>query len=236
MSWGLGSRPRFSRLSPYIPASRCLLSSSRLLSSWTSRLRPLWLPRLLQIPYRRLSEKESLKGKLGDFFYLFKVFIGPKLRQVSIGNFHRKAPKLVKNQAKGSKIHKIRTKWHPTYCGNPPILSSELLWESTFYKFGHQPTVGIHQFCPLTCCGNPSICNVWWKCTMCNENVQCAMEIVHCAMKFVQCAMKMYNVQWNLCNVQWKCTMCNENCAIIHQTILKNSPHENCEEIYNVEK
>ena len=26
----------------------------------------------------------------GDCFYLFKVFIGPKLRQVSIGNFHRK--------------------------------------------------------------------------------------------------------------------------------------------------
>ena len=33
-----------------------------------------------------------LKGKLGDFFYLFKVSIGPKLRQVSIGNFHRNAP------------------------------------------------------------------------------------------------------------------------------------------------
>ena len=28
------------------------------------------------------SEELNLKGKLGDFFYLFKVFIGPKLRQV----------------------------------------------------------------------------------------------------------------------------------------------------------
>ena len=62
-----------------------------------------------------------LKGKSGDFFYWLKVFIGPKPRHVSKGNLHRKAPKWVKNQAKGSKIHKIRTKWHPTYCGNPSI-------------------------------------------------------------------------------------------------------------------
>ena len=38
-----------------------------------------------------------LKGKLGKFFYRLKVFVGPKLREVSKGNFHRKAPKLVKN-------------------------------------------------------------------------------------------------------------------------------------------
>ena len=84
----------------------------------------------------------ELKGKLGDFFYLFKVFIGPKLRHVSTGNFHRKAPKLVKNQAKGSEIHQIRTKWLPTYCGNPSILASDLLWEST--NSGFRATVGIH--------------------------------------------------------------------------------------------
>ena len=78
----------------------------------------------------------SLKGKLGDFFYLFKVFIGPKLRQVSIGNFHRKAPKWVKNQAKGSKIHKIRTLLL--------ILSSDLLWESINSVL--RATVGIHLY------------------------------------------------------------------------------------------
>ena len=73
-----------------------------------------------------------LKGKLGDFFYQPKVFIGPKLREVSKSNFYRKAPKLVKNQVKGSKIDQIRTK-RPTatvgihsiqvnsYCRNPPI-------------------------------------------------------------------------------------------------------------------
>ena len=82
------------------------------------------------------SEELNLKGKLGDFFYLFKVFIGPKLRQVSIGNFHRKAPKLVKNQAKGSKIHKIRTLLL--------ILSSDLLWESINSVL--RATVGIHLY------------------------------------------------------------------------------------------
>ena len=61
----------------------------------------------------------------------------------TITSFKRQfLPKWVKNQAKGSKIHKIRTKWHPTYCGNPSILSSELLWESTNSVL--RATVGIH--------------------------------------------------------------------------------------------
>ena len=82
--------------------------------------------------YRSRAWKLSAFKGEGDFFYWLKVFIGPKLRQVSKGNFHPKAPKWIKNQAKGSKIHKIRTKWHPTYCGNPSILSFELLWESIY--------------------------------------------------------------------------------------------------------
>ena len=46
-----------------------------------------------------------IKGEVRQFFfYLLKVFIGPKLREVKTGNFHRKAPKLVKNYIKGSKI------------------------------------------------------------------------------------------------------------------------------------
>ena len=52
----------------------------------------------------------ALKGKLGEKIYRLKVFIWPLLREVSIGNFNRKAPKLVKNQVKGSKIDQIRTK------------------------------------------------------------------------------------------------------------------------------
>ena len=88
---------------------------------------------------------------------------------------------------------KIRTKWHPTCCGNPliltpnllhwgnpRILSSELLWESTnlwiqpppycgnlsilstkllweSINSDQKPTVGIHHFWPPSYCGNPSI-------------------------------------------------------------------------------
>ena len=78
----------------------------------------------------RKARKVCLKG----IFYRLKVFIGPKLREVSIGNFHRKAPKCAKNRVKGSKIYQIRTKLHPTYCGNPPIPSSELLWESNYQQ------------------------------------------------------------------------------------------------------
>ena len=50
-----------------------------------------------------------LKGEVRHLF-----FIGSKLRKVSIGNFHRKAPKWVKNQVKGSKIDQMAVQ-HPTY-------------------------------------------------------------------------------------------------------------------------
>ena len=119
-----------------------------------------------------------LKGKLGKFFYWLKVFIGPKLREVSIDNFHRKAPKWAKNQVKVSKNDQIRPLLHPTYCGNPPNLSSELLWESTKSGIGAAvgihflaisasdllwestksvigAAVGIHQFLHRSYCGNP---------------------------------------------------------------------------------
>ena len=121
---------------------------------------------------------KMIKGEVEQFFYWLKVFIGPKLRQVSKGNFHRKAPKWVKNQVKGSKIDQIRTKWHPTCWGNPPILSSELLRESIncvirptegihlltisasdllreFTDSVIGATEGIHQFCHPTYWGNP---------------------------------------------------------------------------------
>ena len=119
-----------------------------------------------------------LKGELKWFFYLLKVLIGPKLRQVSIAIFHQKAPKWIKNQVKGSKIDQIRIKWHPTCWGHPPILSSELLRESINSVIRPtegihlltisasdllrestdsvlRATEGIHQFCHLTYWGNP---------------------------------------------------------------------------------
>ena len=67
-----------------------------------------------------------LKGKLGDFFLLAQSFYRPKTKTSFNRQFSPKRPKLVKNQAKGSEIHQIRTKWHPSYCGNPSILSSDL--------------------------------------------------------------------------------------------------------------
>ena len=109
---------------------------------------------------------------------MLKVFIGLKLRQVSKGNFHRKVPKWFKNRVKVSKIDQIRPPLHPPYCGNPPILSSELLWESTnsfirpavgihFLAISASDllwestksvigaAVGIHQIWHRSCCGNP---------------------------------------------------------------------------------
>ena len=67
-----------------------------------------------------------LKGKLGDFFLFVQSFYWPKTKTSFNRQFSPKRPKLVRNQVKGSKIHKIRTKWHPSYCGNPSILSSDL--------------------------------------------------------------------------------------------------------------
>ena len=67
---------------------------------------------------------KGLKGKLGDFFLFVQSFYRPKTKTSFNRQFSPKRPKLVKNQAKGSEIHQIRTKWHPSYCGNPSILSS----------------------------------------------------------------------------------------------------------------
>ena len=73
-----------------------------------------------------LAFRDNLKGKLGDFFLFVQSFYRPKTKTSFNRQFSPKRPKLVKNQAKGSEIHQIRTKWHPSYCGNPSILSSDL--------------------------------------------------------------------------------------------------------------
>ena len=51
----------------------------------------------------------------GNFISWLKVFIDSKLRQVTKGNFHRKATKWVKHQVKVSKMYNIRTKGQSTY-------------------------------------------------------------------------------------------------------------------------
>ena len=66
---------------------------------------------LCALRFTTVAASWCLKGEVRQFFFYWpKVFIGPKLREVSKGNFHWKDLKWVKNQAKGSKIHKIRTK------------------------------------------------------------------------------------------------------------------------------
>ena len=50
-----------------------------------------------------------------------------KLREVSLGSFHQKAPKLVKDQVKGSKIDQIRTKRPTATVGIHQLGFSQLL-------------------------------------------------------------------------------------------------------------
>ena len=63
----------------------------------------------------QVTMEKMIKGEVKQSFYWLKVFIGPKLREVSTGNIQRKAPKTVKNQVKGSKIDQIRTKCPQSY-------------------------------------------------------------------------------------------------------------------------
>ena len=128
-----------------------------------------------------------LKGKLGDFFYWLKFFIGPKQKQVSKGNFHRKASKWVKNQTKGSKIHKIRTKWYPTNS----VLGATV--GIHFLQIRPPTYCGIHQFCPPSYCGNPlfknSATNLLWESI---KSVVRAAVGIHCIFNtpsLLQCQM-----------------------------------------------
>ena len=76
--------------------------------------------------WRKLCCKLEIKGEVRRFFLFVQSFYWPKTKTSFNRQFSPKRPKLVKNQAKGSEIHQIRTKWHPSYCGNPSILSSDL--------------------------------------------------------------------------------------------------------------
>ena len=84
-----------------------------------------------------------LKGKSGDLFLLAQSFYRPQTKTCFKRQFAPKSPKVGKNQAKGSKIHKIRTK-------------------------GIQAAVVIHQFCPPSYCGNPLYIQHTFSSTMSN--------------------------------------------------------------------
>ena len=54
-----------------------------------------------------------------------RLFLPRQLRNKNLPSQANRARSCLCNvTTKGSEIHQIRTKWHPTYCGNPSILSS----------------------------------------------------------------------------------------------------------------
>ena len=76
------------------------------------------------------SSSPSLKGKLGQIFSSKFLSAAYSLN----GQFSQKRPNVDQKRTKVSKIDKIRTKWHLTHCGNPPILSSKRLWQEMYWN------------------------------------------------------------------------------------------------------
>ncbi len=95
-----------------------------------------------------------LKGKLGDFFLLAQSFYRPKTKTSFKRQFSPKSPKI--GQKSGQRVRNSP---------NKDQVASDLLWESINSVL--RPTVGIHQFCPPTYCGNPfftnSATNLLWE-------------------------------------------------------------------------
>ena len=89
-----------------------------------------------------------LKGKLGDFFYW------PQTKTSFKRQFSPKSPKV--GHKSGQRVQNSQ---------NKDQMASDLLWESI--NSVHRPTVGIHQFCPRSYCGNPlftnSATNLLWE-------------------------------------------------------------------------
>ena len=96
----------------------------------------------------------TLKGKLGDFFLLAQSFYRPKTKTSFNRQFSPKSPKI--GQKSGQRVQNSP---------NKDQVASDLLWESINSVL--RPTVGIHQFCPPTYCGNPfftnSATNLLWE-------------------------------------------------------------------------
>ena len=98
--------------------------------------------------------KEVLKGKLGDFFLFVQSFYRPKTKTSFNRQFSPKSPKI--GQKSGQRVQNSPNKDQG---------ASDLLWESINSVL--RPTVGIHQFCPPSYCGNPfftnSATNLLWE-------------------------------------------------------------------------
>ena len=87
----------------------------------------------LDVPEGKLI---SLKGKLGDFFLFVQSFYRPKIKTSFNRQFSPKSPKIGKKS--GQRVQNSQNK--------DSTVNSVL-----------RPTVGIHQFCPSSYCGNPFI-------------------------------------------------------------------------------
>ena len=95
-----------------------------------------------------------LKGKSGDLFLLAQSFYRPQTKTCFKRQFAPKSPKV--GQKSGQRVQNSQ---------NKDQMASDLLWESI--NSVHRPTVGIHQFCPRSYCGNPlftkSANNLLWE-------------------------------------------------------------------------
>ena len=89
----------------------------------------------------------TLKGKLGDFFLLAQSFYRPQTKTSFKRQLSQKSPKV--GQKSGQRVQNSQ---------NKDQMASDLLWESI--NSVHRPTVGIHQFCPRSYCGNPLFTNL----------------------------------------------------------------------------
>ena len=89
----------------------------------------------------------QLKGKLGNFFLLAQSFNRPQTKTSFKRQFSPKSPKV--GQKSGQRVQNSQ---------NKDQMASDLLWESI--NSVHRPTVGIHQFCPRSYCGNPLFTNL----------------------------------------------------------------------------
>merc|ERR1712051_793304 len=88
-----------------------------------------------------------LKGEVRRFFLFVQSFYRPKTKTTFNRQFSPKSPKM--GQKSGQRVQNSQNKdltvnsgfrptvgihqfWLPTYCGNPSILASDLLWESIY--------------------------------------------------------------------------------------------------------
>ena len=86
----------------------------------------------------------SFKGEVRRFFLFVQSFYRPKTKTSFNRQFSPKSPKM--GQKSGQRVQNSQ---------NKDQVASDLLWESINSVL--RPTVGIHQFCPPSYCGNPFI-------------------------------------------------------------------------------